>query len=221
MELKKKILMALGIEDKEIALEYQAKLTDGTIVVSDADELAAGISISVLAEVGTTMPLPVGEYETEEGVSFSVEEEGVVAEIYESETEEEVEDEETEEVEAETAQPKKIKETKEVEFDKEGLINEIGAVIKELLQEVKTDIERLDAELNEMKGEKEELKENLGNLETEKAELTAEVEKLSKEPATEPVKTSKFNEVKSEKLSKAEYRELTRKEKYWYNIKNN
>ncbi len=221
MELKKKILMALGIEDKEIALEYQAKLTDGTIVVSDADELAAGISISVLAEDGTTMPLPVGEYETEEGVSFSVEEEGVVAEIYESETEEEVEDEETEEVEAETAQPKKIKETKEVEFDKEGLINEIGAVIKELLQEVKTDIERLDAELNEMKGEKEELKENLGNLETEKAELTAEVEKLSKEPATEPVKTSKFNEVKSEKLSKAEYRELTRKEKYWYNIKNN
>ena len=197
MELKKKILMALGIEDKEIALEYQAKLTDGTIVVSDADELAAGISISVLAEDGTTMPLPVGEYETEEGVSFSVEEEGVVAEIYESETEE------------------------EVELDKDGLINEIGAVIKELLQEVKTDIERLDAELNEMKGEKEELKENLGNLETEKAELTAEVEKLSKEPATEPVKTSKFNEVKSEKLSKAEYRELTRKEKYWYNIKNN
>ena len=221
MELKKKILMALGIEDKEIALEYQAKLTDGTIVVSDADELAAGISISVLAEDGTTMPLPVGEYETEEGVSFSVEEEGVVAEIYESETEEEVEDEETEEVEAETAQPKKIKETKEVEFDKEGLINEIGAVIKELLQEVKTDIERLDAELNEMKGEKEELKENLGNLETEKAELTAQLEKLSKEPASEPVKTSKFNEVKSEKLSKAEYRELTRKEKYWYNIKNN
>ena len=65
------------------------------------------------------------------------------------------------------------------------------------------------------------MKEANGNLETEKEELKSEVEKLSKEPASEPVKTSKFNEVKNEKLSKAEYRELTQQEKYWYNIKNN
>ena len=65
------------------------------------------------------------------------------------------------------------------------------------------------------------MKEANGNLETEKEELSSQLEKLSKEPASKPVKTSKFNEVKSEKLSKAEYRELTRKEKYWYNIKNN
>ena len=214
MNLKKQILTALGIEDKEIALEYQAKLVDGTIIVSEADELAAGISISVLGEDGTTMPLPIGEYETEDGQSFSVTEEGIVAEVYGDE-EEEATDEEVEEVEADVERkPKKVKETKEVEFDKEELINEIGAVIKELLEEVKTDISRLDAELNEMKGLNEEL-------ESDKAELISEVEKLSKEPAAEPVKTSKFNEVKSEKLSKAEYRELTRKEKYWYNIKNN
>tara|TARA_R110002020_G_scaffold281130_2_gene496859 strand:+ start:5483 stop:6139 length:657 start_codon:yes stop_codon:yes gene_type:complete len=218
MELKKQILIALGIEDKEIALSYQAKLVDGTIIVSDADELVAGVNIMVLAEDGTTIPLPIGEYETEDGTSFSVVEEGVVAEIYEDEETEEVEEEteeEVEEVEADVERkPKKVKETKEVEFDKEGLINEIGAVIKELLQEVKTDIERLDSELNEIKGDNE-------KLESDKEELKAEVEKLSKEPASEPVKTSKFNEAKPAKLSKAEYRELTRKEKYWYNIKNN
>ena len=218
MELKKQILQALGIEDKEIALEYQAKLVDGTIIVSEADELAAGVSISILAEDGTTMPLPVGEYETEDGQSFSVEEEGIIAEVYEEETEDEAtEEEDVEEVEADVERkPKKVKETKEVEFDKEGLINEIGAVIKELLQEVKTDIERLDSELNEMKGLNEEL-------ESEKEELKTEVEKLSKEPASKPVKTSKFNNGSNNgtTLSKAEYRELTRKEKYWYNIKNN
>ena len=219
MELKKQILQALGIEDKEIALEYQAKLVDGTIIVSEADELAAGVSISILAEDGTTMPLPVGEYETEDGQSFSVEEEGIIAEVYEEETEDEAtEEEDVEEVEADVERkPKKVKETKEVEFDKEGLINEIGAVIKELLQEVKTDIERLDSELNEMKGLNEEL-------ESEKEELKTEVEKLSKEPASEPVKTSKFNNGSnngSTTLSKDEYRNLTRKEKYWYNIKNN
>ena len=210
MDLKKQILVALGIEDKEIELSYQAKLTDGTIIVSEADELAEGVSVMVLAEDGTTMPLPVGEYETEDGTNFNVVEEGVVSEIME----EEVEEEETEaEEEEEDYKEEKEEMEEEVEFDKEGLINEIGSVIKELLEEVKTDIARLDAELNEMKGLNEEL-------EADKAELLSEVEKLSKEPATEPVKTSKFNEVKKDTLSKAEYRELTKKEKYWYNIRN-
>ena len=214
MDLKKQILVALGIEDKEIELSYQAKLTDGTIIVSEADELAEGVSVMVLAEDGTTMPLPVGEYETEEGTNFNVLEEGIVAEIMEDEVEAEEEDEdykeEKEEMEEATDE---VEETEEVEFDKEGLITEIGSVIKELLEEVKTDIARLDAELNEIKGLNEEL-------ETEKAELSKEVEKLSKEPATEPVKTSKFNEVKKETLSKDEYRKMTKKEKYWYNIRN-
>ena len=207
MELKKQILKALGL-DKEVNLEYQDKLTDGTIIVSEADELAAGISISVLTEDGTTMPLPVGEYETEDGVGFSVEEEGIVAEIYESETEEEVEATE------ETREPKKIKETKEVEFDKVAFIDEVKSVVDELVAKTEKDIAELKSELKD-------LKEANGNLETEKEELSSQLEKLSKEPASKPVKTSKFNEVKSEKLSKAEYRELTRKEKYWYNIKNN
>ena len=211
MNLKKQILQALGLDKEEVTLAFQAKLTDGTIIVSDAEELAAGISISVLAEDGTQMPLPVGEYETEEGQGFSVEEEGRVKELYESETEE-VE----EEVEAteETREPKKIKETKEVEFDKVAFIDEVKAIVDEVIEKTKKDIEDLKLEI-------EELKVANGNLETEKEDLKSEVEKLSKEPAEKPVKTSKFNEVKSEKLSKAEYRELTRKEKYWYNIKNN
>ena len=215
MDLKKQILVALGIEDNEVKLEYQAKLTDGTIIVSEADELAAGVSVTVLAEDGTTMPLPVGEYETEDGTNFNVVEEGIVAEVMEEEVEAEEKEEEDykEEKEEMEEATDEVEETEEVEFDKEGLITEIGSVIKELLEEVKTDIARLDAELNERKGLNEEL-------ETEKAELKSEVEKLSKEPATEPVKTSKFNEVKKETLSKDEYRNLTRQEKYWYNIKN-
>ena len=48
-------------------------------------------------EDGTTILVPIGTYKTDTGVSFRVEEEGVVAELIESETEEE---ETTEEVEA-------------------------------------------------------------------------------------------------------------------------
>ena len=40
MDLKKQILSALGLDkEEEINLEFQAKLIDGTIVVSKADEL--------------------------------------------------------------------------------------------------------------------------------------------------------------------------------------
>ena len=229
MELKNQILKALGLnKDEATNLEFQAKLIDGTIIVSSADELAAGVDIAILAEDGTTMALPVGEYETEDGVGFSVEEEGIVAEIYETEeVEEETEEEEVapeEEVEAAIEEvedpsevnrlPKKIKTTEEVEFNKEAVIEEIGAVIKELLTEVRNDVSRLSSELEEMKGTNE-------TLEVEKETLSAQLEELSKEPASEPVTTNKFTNNNTKKLSTTEYRNMTRQEKYWYNINNN
>lgn len=220
MDLKKQILVALGL-DNEVKLEFQAKLTDGTIIVSEADELAVGVSVMVLAEDGTTMPLPIGDYQIddEKGTSFSVEEEGIVAEIMEeeeveeeTEAEKEEEDykEEKEEMEEATDE---VEETEEVEFDKVAFIDEVKGIVDELVAKTKSDIETLKSEIEELKGTNE-------TLETEKAELSKELEKLSKEPATAPVKTSKFNEVKKETLSKDEYRKMTKKEKYWYNIKN-
>jgi FtsZ-binding cell division protein ZapB len=208
MDLKKQILTALGM-DNEVQLEFQAKLTDGTIIVSEAEALAEGIAISILAEDGSQMPLPVGVYELEDGTTFEVTEEGIVASIGETEEEEVVE----EEVEAaeEERQPKKIKETTEVEFDKVAFIDEVKAVVDELVAKTTSDIEKLQSEIDE-------LKEANGNLETEKEELSSQVEKLSKEPAEKPVTTNKFTEKKE--LSKVDYKKLSRQEKYWYNINN-
>ena len=228
MELKTQILKALGLnKDEEIKLEFQAKLIDGTIIVSSADELAAGVDVAILAEDGTTMPLPIGKYETEDGQGFSVEEtEGIITEMYETEEEEEEEVAPEEEVEASEEiieevenpsevnerLPKKIKTTEEVEFNKEEVIEEIGIVIKELLTEVRNDISRLSGELDEMKNTNE-------ALEVEKETLSAQLEELSKEPASEPVTTNKFSEKKQ--VTPVEYRNMTRQEKYWYNINNN
>ena len=97
MDLKEKILVALGINEEETKLGFQAKSDDGTIFVSTAEELEAGVDISVLTEDGTTIPVPAGTYKLDTGVSFRVEEEGIVAEVLQSETEEE---DTTEEVEA-------------------------------------------------------------------------------------------------------------------------
>ena len=89
MDLKEKILVALGLnKDEEIKLAFQAKTEDGTIIVSTAEELEQGVDISVLTEDGTTILLPVGTYKLDTGISFRVEEEGIVAEVLQSETEE-------------------------------------------------------------------------------------------------------------------------------------
>lgn len=213
MDLKKQILVALGM-DNEVQLEFQAKLTDGTIIVSEAEALAEGIAISILTEDGSQMPLPVGQYETEDGQGFSVKEEGIVAELYNDEEteEEEVVEEEAEKEEMETEETTEVEETEEVEFDKVAFIDEVKSVVDELVAKTTSDIEKLKSEI-------EDLKVSNGNLETEKEELSSQLEKLSKEPADKPVTTNKFAEKKE--LSKVDYKNLSRQEKYWYNINNN
>ena len=217
MDLKKQILSALGLDkEEELNLEFQAKLIDGTIVVSKADELAEGVEVMILAEDGSTMPVPVGTYETEDGVEFKVEKEGIVASMEKKETEEE-EEEETEEkeeveaVEEEEMSEETVEKTEEVEnknFDKNALIEEIGVVIKELLEEVRSDVSRLSAELEEMKDIN-------GELTTEKEELQSQIVELSKKPATKPVEVSKFNETK---LNTKPYANMNSKERFYYNL---
>ena len=89
MDIKEQILVALGLNKEEtIKLEWQAKSEDGTIFVSTAEELESGVDFSVLTEDGTTILAPIGTYRLESGVSVRISEEGVVAEVIESETEE-------------------------------------------------------------------------------------------------------------------------------------
>ena len=216
MDLKKQILSALGLDkEEELNLEFQAKLIDGTIVVSKADELAEGVEVMILAEDGSTMPVPVGTYETEDGVEFKVEKEGIVASMEKKETEEEEEEteekKEVEAVEEEEMSEETVEETEEVEnenFDKNALIEEIGVVIKELLEEVRSDVSRLSAELEEMKDIN-------GELTTEREELQSQIVELSKEPATKPVEVSKFNETK---LNTKPYANMNSKERFYYNL---
>jgi hypothetical protein len=96
MDLKEQILVSLGL-NKSVKLAWQEKAEDGTIFVSEADELIAGVDISVLTEDGTTILLPVGTYRLESGVVFRVDEDGLVAEVM---TEEVVEEEMAEEDES-------------------------------------------------------------------------------------------------------------------------
>jgi chromosome segregation ATPase len=216
MDLKQQILVALGLDkQEEVSLEFQAKLEDGTIIVSTADSLEAGVDVSVLTEDGTTMLLPVGEYKTEDGQGFSVEEEGVVAEIYENE-EEVVEEEATEETEKEEMNEEteetteEVEETEAVEFDSVAFMDEVKSIVTDLIGNVNTEIENLKTELAELKSANEELS-------SEKEKLSAQVVELSNEPAASPVDINKFSALGKE-LSSKDIAKMSKRERILYNI---
>ena len=213
MDLKQQILVALGLDKQEesVNLEYQAKLEDGTIIVSTAESLEAGVDISVLTEDGTTMLLPVGEYKTEDGQGFSVEVEGVVAEIMEEE-EEVVEEEATEETDKEEMEEETIEETEAVEFDSVAFMDEVKSVVVDLMSNVNTEIETLKSELASLKSDNEELS-------SEKEKLSAQVVELSNEPAAKPVDTNKFSALGRE-TSQRDISKMTKRERILYNITN-
>jgi hypothetical protein len=161
----------------EVKLE-QMKLIDG-VTVLEADMFEAGNEIFVVTEDEQKIPVPVGEYEMEDGRILVVVEEGIISEIKEKEAEEEeapeqapIEEEAKKEQEMETAKsaPKKVVES----TIKESFFSEIEALKKEN--------EMLKAELSKSN----EVKEN-------KVELSEEVKPISFNPENEnKVESIKF-----------------------------
>ena len=171
--LLNKARVLLGLEVK---LE-QMKLDNGAIL--EAEVFEAGAEVFVVADE-ERVAMPVGEYETEDGMMIIVSEEGIIAEIKEAEAKEEeaveeaVEETEAEEVEeelsTETASPKKI----------------VKSISEEMFF---SEIEKLRTEINELKLSKTEVVaeevvvELSEEVKEEKVELSAEeVEGISHNP---------------------------------------
>ena len=216
MDLKNQILVALGLDKgEEVTMAWQAKSEDGTIFVSTAEELEAGVDISVLTEDGTTILLPVGTYKTDTGVSFRVEEEGIVSEVIESETEEEVVEEEME-----LAEEADIEDWKGLEIRIKNL--------EDAVADLKRDKDGGDDEVEEMAEEVVAPSTNPKSIKTtevvEFAELKAENERLKTElaesPASAPLDTNKFSTDKKTVLSKKDLSRMTQQEKFLHNIIN-
>jgi len=218
MDLKKQILVALGLDKEEVTLAWQSKLEDGTIVVSTAETLEAGVDASVLTEDGTTIPLPIGTYKTEDGVTFRIEEEGVVAEVMESETEEK--EEASEEVEAAEeadvadwqGMEKRIENLEiavaKLKEDKEGGDDEVEAS-EEMTEEV------TEPSKNPKTITTKEVKEfSVEELKAENEKLKAE---LAEQPAETPINTNKFSSERATP-TKQDFRRMTKQEKFLYNL---
>ena len=221
MDLKNQILVALGLDKgEEVSLAWQAKSEDGTIFVSTAEELEAGVDISVLTEDGTTILLPVGTYKTDTGVSFRVEEEGIVSEVMESETEEEVVEEEMAEddgkeadVEDWAGMEKRIQNLEDAVADlkksKEGGDDEVEEMAVETEERGSTPKSIKTTEVVEFSAEYE-----LKKLKAENDKLKTE---LAEAPASAPLDTNKFSSVRATPTAQ-DFRRMTNKERFLYNL---
>jgi hypothetical protein len=218
MDLKNQILVALGLNKEETKLGFQAKSDDGTIFVSTAEELEAGVDISVLTEDGTTIPVPAGTYKLDTGVSFRVEDEGIVAEVLESETEEEVEEVEAAEDDKEAdvgdwkGMEKRIENLEiavaKLKEDKEGGDDETDE--EEMSAEPTTNPKSIKTtEVKEFSAEEE-----LENLKAQNKKLK---EELAEQPAEAPINTNKFSSERPA-LTKKQYNKLSRQERFLHNL---
>jgi hypothetical protein len=222
MDLKKQILVALGLDKEEVMMAWQSKLEDGTIVVSTAETLEAGVDASVLTEDGTTIPLPIGTYKTEDGLTFRIEEEGVVAEVMESETEEK--EEASEEVEEELAvvedwegMEKRIQNLEDAVADlkesKEGGDDDVEEMTEEVAEEIsEPSINPKSIKTTEVKEFS--IEEELETIKEENEKLKTE---LAESPAEAPLNTNKFSSERAAP-TKQDFRRMTSQEKYLYNL---
>lgn len=209
MDIKTRIRVALGLED-EVSLAYEGKLADGTIIVSEAEALAEGVAVNVLAEDGTQIPVPVGTFSLEDGTTFVVEEEGIIASIGEAELEEDEEDEMG-------YKDKELGDKDKEEMSEEASLEQFAEVVNAVFNEMRAELDTLRAEMNELMGESLAKDENIAELQAENVELSKQINEA---PATTNVNTNKFSTNKSAKteLSSVEYQKLTAKERYLYDF---
>ena len=152
--MKKEVIEALNTIKTFLGMEKEVKLSQMMLVDGmtkiEAEEFEVGYPVNVIAEDGTFVPLPIGEYELEDGRFLVVSEDGIIGEIKEApmgEEEAPMEQPTPEvpveaEAQTEERQPKRVVESKEYHFSKEDV------------QALKDEIENLKKEIIKLRTEK-------------------------------------------------------------------
>ena len=128
------------------------KLDNGTVI--SADEFAEGQPVFIVTE-DERIPMPIGEYQMEDGSILVVEEEGMIAAIkVEEEEVEEVVEEVVEEEMSEVKEPKKVVESTVVEThfsdeQKSELVEAILSSVNPLIEELQNKVSELEAKLSQ------------------------------------------------------------------------
>ena len=168
-EVLNRVKELLGMEVKLATM----KLSDG-VTILEAEVFEAGAEVFIVAEDGQKIPLPVGEYELEDGRMLEVQQEGIIAEVKEAAAQEE---------EMPMEQP-----TAEVPVEAEA---ETTPAAKKVVES--TVKETYFSEMEELKKENEELKAKLQELSKVEETETTETETTENEVELNEVKPITFN----------------------------
>lgn len=153
VEVLSRVKETLGMQ---VALE-QKKLENGTIL--EAEKFEAEQPVFIVTD-DEKVPLPVGEYDMEDGEKLAVVEEGVIAEIVDKLTEKE--EAEKEEVEMKEELEEKKEEMSYVTKEElEHAVEELTKAIEEVKAKYEAGYDDKEEELAKVKSEAEELKEEL------------------------------------------------------------
>ena len=175
-QILNKVRVLLGMEVK-----LETMKLDDNVTVIEAEAFEADNEVVVVTEDEQKIPLPVGNYNLEDGRVLVVAEEGLIAEVKEKEKEEEVEI----EVEVEKDEPME-------EEMSDAPTKEIKKTIESVVKET------FFSEMEALKKENEELKAKLsGN----------QVELASEEPTVDPISFNPENVQKIENIKLASKRE--------------
>ncbi len=139
-DLPTKIALALNPKQEEVKTELgEVKSAKGDVVIMfEGDQMEVGGKVWIVAEDGTEVPLPVGDYEIEGGNILVVSEEGIIAEVKEAMPAEEPKP--TEQAPAEMT-------AKESEATAKAIENAIKSIMIKYSDEQKAEIEELRTEL--------------------------------------------------------------------------
>ena len=150
----------------DVKLE-QRKMADGVTLI-EADAFEMDNEVFVITEDEQKIPVPIGEYEMEDGFIMVVAEEGIIADYKEAEAEEE---------EAPVAEEEVVEEEVEAKNETTAPKKTIESIVKETFF---TEMEKLTNENNELKA-KLELLTKVDAVELESTELS-EIKPISFNP---------------------------------------
>ena len=183
----KKAVTELSQEAQEQRLYKEARLADGRVVATEADEFALGADVVLLGEEGATEKLEAGTYEFADGGNLIVNDESKVAELSEDEDEktEAKKDEDEDEMSA------KLRADLTDRFDvTEEVVNEIIKIVKDAMgggdDEKKEEAEEENKDKENMSASDSQLQEFADIMADAVAKIESRLTALEAEPAADP-----------------------------------
>jgi len=154
-------------------LYAEARLNDGRVIATEAEQFSAGASVRVLSEDGEAAPLEAGTYELSDGGEVTVDAESNVVEMME-------EDEEKTEAAEHEEEKDEMAAVKAALVEHFQISEEVAEQIVEVVKDAMKPVEAAEHEDKEEEMEEEEKKEEMSE---EKTEMSSHVQDLTHEMA--------------------------------------